>query len=70
LDDLGTESNNDDSRERITQLLENRMSQMKPTIITTNLNEGDFKKCYGERFVSRTYEHFSKVYFTGNDKRK
>lgn len=70
LDDLGTESNNDDSRERITQLLENRMSQMKPTIITTNLNEGDFKKRYGERFVSRTYEHFSKVYFTGNDKRK
>lgn len=57
--DLGNLSNPKEATswnmEKLNMILEAR--QNRPTIFTTNLNEGQIRACYGERNYSRMFKH-------------
>lgn len=75
LDDLGTESmvlsirsENQDKQGLIQELIDYRMSEKLPTLITTNLNKQDLLNRYGSRLVSRferwgTFKTFAELPF-------
>lgn len=58
IDDLGVEFNDTKGnfRSRLDELLDARYANYRRTIITTNLNAGEFKARYGERIVDRIRE--------------
>lgn len=69
LDDLGCEKDNSDAVEKIFRII-NARGNMKPTIITTNLNEDSIRKRYGERILSRFYGYYDIILVNGVDFRK
>ncbi len=67
IDDLGAECITQYSVSSITSLIDMRIVQGKPTIISTNLNAGAIQKTYGERLLSRLVGEFRVLQFVGKD---
>ncbi|MBR6801272.1 MAG: ATP-binding protein [Eubacteriaceae bacterium] len=59
IDDLGTEGGNDYTRSALYEIINERMSKAKKTIITSNYTLEKLKNVYEERLISRlsSYEH-------------
>ena len=55
LDDLGSSSMSDWQKEVIFDLIDDRYSSRKPTLITSNLFRDDLKKIFDPRVLSRLY---------------
>ncbi len=53
LDDVGNEKITDFSIQELTALLNHRLNNGLPLLVTTNLNEEEFQEFYGARVVSR-----------------
>lgn len=71
IDDLGVEflDRGGHFHSRLDELLDERYSQMRPTLITTNLNAQAFKERYGDRITDRIREGCEFVEFSGNSLR-
>ena len=67
IDDLGTEFQNKGNMAFLFDLLNNRISNGKKIIISTNYNMNELTKMYSSRFTSRLYEFFLIYGFYGND---
>lgn len=72
IDDLGTEYQDQKARYQATlsELLETRFANERPTLITTNLGPDDFKARYGDRLSSRIREDGVFIICGGNDLRR
>ncbi len=70
LDDLGAEAPSKLSPSFACDILNERMMSGKKMIICTNLDPDDLSRAYTQRFVSRFFEHFYALKFTGKDIRK
>ena len=69
FDDLGTEFQSNYSSSAIYNLVNTRLLNKKPTIISTNLTLKEMEKFYTQRFVSRIVGNFVKMDFLGSDNR-
>lgn len=60
IDDLGVEylDKNGYFSHRLDEIIDERYSNFRPTIITTNLNGRDFRERYGDRVIDRIREGF------------
>jgi DNA replication protein DnaC len=70
LDDLGAEKVTDWVREQLYLVVNERYSQMKPTIITTNDSLEELETNVSQRTVSRIMDMCDGVLLTGEDYRK
>lgn len=61
LDDLGSERKTEDAHKIIDGVLRERHDQMRPTIITSNLDKEQFKTLIGGRIISRLVEDMTFV---------
>ncbi len=68
IDDIGAEKVTDHVLSTLYSILNRRYEDMKPTIITTNLNESDIVAAYGSRMLSRLISGVV-VSVEGNDDR-
>lgn len=68
IDDFGTETTNDDVVREWYHLIDDRWSNAKQTVFTTNLNQDEILKKYGERIFSR-FKDFEWIEFEGEDLR-
>lgn len=69
IDDLGTEIINQFSVSTLYNLLNDRLSRRKPTIVSTNLSQDDIKKKYTDRIISRMFGEYKVLFFVGTDVR-
>lgn len=69
IDDLGTEMVNQFSVSTLYNLINDRLSRKKPTIISTNLSKDDIRKKYTDRITSRLLGEFQVLFFMGTDVR-
>lgn len=69
IDDLGTEIINQFSVSTLYNLLNDRLSRKKPTIVSTNLSQDDIKKKYTDRITSRMFGEYKILFFLGTDVR-
>lgn len=69
FDDLGTEFQSSYSSSAIYNLLNTRLLENKPTIISTNLTLKEMESCYTQRLVSRVVGNYIKMDFLGTDNR-
>ena len=69
IDDLGTEMINQFSVSTLYNLLNDRLSRRKPTIISTNLSTDDIQKKYTDRITSRMLGEYQVLFFVGTDVR-
>lgn len=67
LDDLGSEFTTAFSTSVLYDLVNTRQLRSLPTVINTNLNEGDIASRYGERLHSRLLGCFRVIPFVGED---
>lgn len=67
IDDLGTEMINQFSVSTLYNLLNDRLSRRKPTIISTNLSTDDIQKKYTDRITSRMLGEYQVLFFVGTD---
>lgn len=67
IDDLGTEMINQFSVSTLYNLLNDRLSRKKPTIVSTNLSKDDINKKYTDRITSRMFGEYKIVFFAGTD---
>ena len=67
LDDLGTEFLNQFSSTAFYNLVNTRLLQNKPTIISTNLLPAEIGKRYSDRLVSRLFGSYKTMNFLGKD---
>ena len=67
IDDLGTEMINQFSISTLYNLLNDRLSRRKPTIVSTNLTQEDIQKKYTDRITSRMFGEYKVVFFAGTD---
>lgn len=67
IDDLGTEMINQFSISTLYNLLNDRLSRRKPTIVSTNLSQEDIQKKYTDRITSRMLGEYKVVFFAGTD---
>ncbi len=67
LDDLGTEFLNQFLVSTLYNLLNSRLLQNKPTIISTNLLPAEIGKRYSDRLVSRLFGSYRTLTFVGKD---
>lgn len=70
LDDLGAESTSGWVRDRLYLIINRRYENLKATIVTTNLDEGELRQQVGERIVSRINEMCHTLEFPGEDYRR
>lgn len=70
LDDLGAERVTDWVREQLYLVINERYSQMKPTIITTNDSLEELEENVSQRTVSRIMDMCDGILLTGEDFRK
>ena len=70
LDDLGAEAPSKLAPSFACDLLNERMMAGKKMIICTSLDPDELSNAYTQRFVSRFFEHFYALKFTGKDIRK
>ncbi len=69
IDDLGTEMINQFSVSTLYNLVNDRLSRKKPTIISTNLSKDDIQKKYTDRITSRLLGEYRVCAFMGTDVR-
>lgn len=69
IDDLGAEFSNSFSVSAIGNLINERLFENRPTIISTNLTAGELTARYTERTGSRLLGEYKMLYFLGNDLR-
>lgn len=67
IDDLGTEMINQFSVSTLYNLLNDRLSRRKPTIVSTNLSKDDIQKKYTDRITSRMFGEYKIVLCAGTD---
>lgn len=67
IDDLGAECITQYSVSAITSLIDLRIVNGRPTIISTNLDSLGIRKIYGERLLSRLVGEFRVLQFAGKD---
>ena len=67
IDDLGTEMINQFSISTLYNLLNDRLSRKKPTIVSTNLTQEDIQKKYTDRITSRMFGEYKVLFFAGTD---
>ena len=67
VDDLGTEMSSQFTTSALYTLVNDRLLQGKPTIISTNLNTDDLAKRYSSQIASRLRGSFTRVAFLGED---
>lgn len=67
IDDLGTEMINQFSVSTLYNLLNDRLSRKKPTIVSTNLSQDEIMKKYTDRITSRMFGEYKIVFFAGTD---
>ncbi len=70
IDDLGAEFSTQFTISALYNLLNNRMMEGKPTIISTNLTPTELAGIYGERISSRIIGGFEPLKFEGSDVRQ
>ncbi len=69
IDDLGTEMINQFSVSTLYNLLNDRLSRRKPTLISTNLSNEEIQKKYTDRITSRMFGEYAVLVFMGTDVR-
>lgn len=69
LDDLGTEFSSAYVTAALYNIVNTRLLEGKPTIISTNLTTKELEARYSERFASRIMGNFGTFNFVGNDVR-
>lgn len=67
IDDLGTEFSSRFSEACIYNIINTRLLQRKPTIISSNYEHEDFEREYNQRIVSRIAGEYSTLILEGND---
>ncbi len=67
IDDLGTEMPNDFTKSEFFSILNNRLSEGRGIIISTNLSPQDISDTYSPRIMSRILENFSLQNLFGKD---
>lgn len=67
IDDLGTETDNKNTKSYFYDILETRLLNRKKMVISTNLTMKELSSRYSTRFTSRIYEHFLPLRFFGED---
>lgn len=67
IDDLGTEFSTILSSSELFNILNTRMLNKKPVILSTNLAPSDFINQYSDRIVSRIMGNYSSLKFFGDD---
>lgn len=70
LDDLGTEFRSSFSSAAIYSIVNTRLLEQKPTLISTNLSTKEMVDCYSERFASRIIGSYRRIVFAGRDVRQ
>ena len=70
LDDLGTEQSTEWSISRIYNIIDSRIRNGLPIIVSTNHSISDLEKRYNKRTISRLTEVCTPTKFTGEDIRK
>ncbi len=70
IDDLGAEFSTQFTISVLYNLLNSRIMESKPTIISTNLTAAELANNYGERISSRIIGSFEPLKFEGNDIRQ
>lgn len=69
IDDLGTEISNQFTISCLYNVINTRLNKKKPTIISTNLSQDDFRKRYWDRIASRVFGEYIILPFCGVDVR-
>jgi len=69
LDDLGSEMNSSFAAAVLYEIVNTRMVEGRPTIISTNLSENEMIERYRERIHSRLFGTYRKLPFFGEDQR-
>lgn len=69
IDDFGAEVVSAKTIPAMTELINRRIFEARPTIITTNLDLPDVGKIYGKRLFSRILGEYKALKFTGKDAR-
>lgn len=67
IDDLGTEVTNQFTTSCLYDIINSRLNAKKPTIISTNLSQDEFRKRYWDRITSRVLGEYSVLPFCGTD---
>ncbi len=70
IDDLGAEFSTQFTVSALYNLLNSRIMEGKPTVISTNLTPTELANAYGERISSRIIGSFEPLKFEGNDIRQ
>ncbi|MBQ4091115.1 MAG: ATP-binding protein [Clostridia bacterium] len=70
IDDVGTEMSNQFSVSCLYNVINTRLNRKKPTIISTNLTQDEFRKRYWDRISSRVFGEFLVLPFAGTDIRQ
>jgi DNA replication protein DnaC len=69
IDDLGTEKSTDRMTQQLGAIVDTRLSNLSPTIITSNLNPTKLSEAFGERTASRL-KMYQKIAFLPLDLRQ
>lgn len=69
IDDLGTEEPNTFTVAELYRILNDRLVQKKPIIISTNLDQKELHHLYSDRILSRLLGEFIRMGFLGEDNR-
>lgn len=67
IDDLGTEINNAFTTSELFSLINSRLLDKKPIVISTNLSPSGWTTNYSDRIVSRIYGNYLALSFIGSD---
>lgn len=70
IDDLGAEFHTQFTASAIHELINRRIMEGKPSIISTNLSPAELAETYGDRVSSRIIGNFEPLKFEGNDIRQ
>jgi DNA replication protein DnaC len=69
IDDLGTEMTNTFTVSVLYQIVNTRINQGRPTVISTNLTQKELRERYGDRVASRIFGEYRPLLFCGRDVR-
>ena len=67
IDDLGAEVTNQFTTSCLYNIINTRLNKKKPTVISTNLTQDEFRKRYWDRIASRVFGEYMVLPFCGVD---
>ncbi len=70
IDDIGTEVANQFTVSCLYNVINTRLNRRKPTVLSTNLTQDEFRKRYWDRISSRVFGEFLVLPFLGDDIRR